>query len=1125
MGLQEVVGFDGWGNPYTGSVCSTYSNYITPKMLRIDLESGGETSDGTIPLGCGVSDVEKTFNITVQYPTDDGYVAYNAVTFDFYQGSKAEFKAITNDAGTLYLEKALDHFRQKYPNYVHTGGALPTDYDATYTQEMHDLIVQYMGTDAGKLTLLATTQFYHHFYSSEAGEKKFAAIPVKREVEAERYICSPLEFAFDVQGNAGAPVMELGFGDVEYPAGYDKRVVRVGLEQLNKMKDDGYKLHIPVSKYQNKGRVLNGKKLYFGGGNLTFSHTELTVSATNDPTVTPGAKVADIEQDGANGAYVSTSRMYIPLDFSDCKVDFHEGYYYEVSTSYMDEEDNPDNPCASDLYIVFKVVPEFVTWNAHEIGTSSLYSGNWYDDKNWQRSTRAELYKDGVSGSQNTATAGHPSGYQDNDEISTLLDPNAERPGFVPMKFTYVTLLGNNHSPSMINEDYGGKIPGTPQNGGSMISPTNDLASDTSPSVGSSAYLDDKFIRYDMLVRYGTHDKGGEGCFGHQTMSNSGGSWGWNPFDTDMTSFNENNKTYDCEKFYGNVCKEIYFKPGAELRLQQRLKYEKAWVEEELEPNKWYLMSTPLKGTYAGDMYVPATAKTDYSQAGTPSVTGRQVTEAFQDITFDKSKGYSRTQYPFYQHSWGLKSSKVYTKTDDVRGKEYSAYLKFSTVSSNLLEWSHTYNDVQVPYNNYSGFAIRANRKTTDKALIRLPKADTHYDYYDWTDTSSEPAAGTTVKNVTKGDDVYGRLVFDNKDHEAGGYTSEDMEEWDIPLSRLQAQGTDEEGYTYYLVGNPFMASIDMGKFFGYQDGSTYYSYNEKLSPIYYIYKNGAAKPVDATAEITAENKSERIIRPLQAFIVKCKADGAPENIVFNRWAITDGNYTDPTQYVPKGSQSGGNNPSGGTRALTLKAANGQGSSTASVNLSEAASDGYAAEEDATTLFDSNLSDVPVVYTVAGNKAVSIDTRSAIDIVPFGVACVASNELVSVKLSWSEERGVNRLYVLDAVTGEMTEVTDGQSVSVQPNDYGRYFLTTRGDLTAIREATAKGIVVSVRNKMVTVRSSEPLTTVRVMTTGGNVVSSLSNCGTEASIPMAIGGVYLVEAQTANNKKTMKVMVK
>lgn len=77
------------------------------------------------------------------------------------------------------------------------------------------------------------------------------------------------------------------------------------------------------------------------------------------------------------------------------------------------------------------------------------------------------------------------------------------------------------------------------------------------------------------------------------------------------------------------------------------------------------------------------------------------MTEAFQDITFDKSKGYSRTQYPFYQRSWGLQSSKVYTKTDDVRGNEYSeysAYLKFPTqISSDVVEWSHTYNNVQVP--------------------------------------------------------------------------------------------------------------------------------------------------------------------------------------------------------------------------------------------------------------------------------------------------------------------------------------------------------------------------------------------------------------------------------------------
>jgi len=1097
MGATEVVGFHGWGNPYLGSVCSTYSNYIMPKVLRIDLESGGETNDGTIPLGCGVSDVEKTFNITVQYPTDDGYVPYNTVKFDFYQGSKAEFKAIKD--GDLYLEKALDHFRQKYPNYVHTDGELPSTYDEVYTKEMHDLIVENMGTEPGKLTLLSTTQFYHHFYASEAGEVKFAAIPVNREVEGERYICSPLEFVFDVQRNAGAPVMEIGFGDVTYPTGYDKRVVRVGIEQLNKMKTEGYKLHIPVARYQNKGNVLNGKKLYFGGGSLTFSHTELTVSETNDPTVTLNAKVADIETDGANGAYVSTDRMYVPLDFSNCAIEFHEGYYYEVSTSYMDEDDDASNPCVGDLYIVFKVVPEFVTWDAKEIGTSELFSGNWYDDKNWKRSGRTELYKGEVTTAptaDNHATAGHPNGYKNNEEINSLLTTS---PGFVPMKFTYVTLLGNNHSPSMINENYGGKVAGTPQTGGDLISPTNDLASDTSPSVGSSAYLDDKFIRYDMLVRYGTHANGGEGCFGHQTMSNSGGSWGWNTFDP--ASFTENAEVYDVEKFYGNICKEIYFKPGAELRLQQRLTYEKAWVEKEMEPGKWYLMSTPLKSTYAGDMYVP-TSMTDVTDD--TSVKGRQVTEAFQPITFS-TPTYSRTKYPIYQRAWGLQNTKVYTKTDDIRKPYYSADLKFPTLTSNLVEWSHTFNDVQVPYNNFSGFAIRAHKKSqTDNALIRLPKADTQYDYYQW--DGHQPASGA-VASQTVGKANAGRFVFD--------YESGDQEQWTIPLINLQAQGTDEDGNNYYLVGNPFMASIDMGKFFGYDDNGTYYSYNPKLDPVYYTYEAGVLQTVNATT-------AAGIIRPMQAFIVKCKESDKPENIIFNRWAITDGNYTAPTLYVPENGS--GNN---GARQfnISLRADNNRGGSTVSVVIDEESSVGYADSEDAMTLFDSNLSDVPTVFTMANGRALSIDKRPALDVVPFGVACASSDEAVTMTIEGTDALE-GSLYVIDAVTKESTEVGDGSTFTVQPNDYGRYFLSFKGNLTGIeKNDVQKGIVVSVRGKEVTVTSSDDIRLVRALSLNGATMYQDGACGTSTTFTLA-GGVYIIRVENlAGEQQIVKIVVK
>jgi hypothetical protein len=187
------------------------------------------------------------------------------------------------------------------------------------------------------------------------------------------------------------------------------------------------------------------------------------------------------------------------------------------------------------------------------------------------------------------------------------------------------------------------------------------------------------------------------------------------------------------------------------------------------------------------------------------------------------------------------------------------------------------------------------------------------------------------------------------------------------------------------------------------------------------------------------------------------------------------------------------------------------------------ASADYVGGEDVETLFDSNLSDVPMVYTVAGSRAVSIDNRPSLDIVPFGVSCAASDELVEVSLSGTDVvEGI--LYIIDAVTGSMTEVRNGCSVMVQPNDYGRYFLTTNGGVTSMKTIGMSGIVVSVRGKLVTVKSDSQLQNVRVLTAGGTVVDEMANCGTEVSFTVN-DGVYIVDAETDNDRKTVKVMAK
>lgn len=112
-----------------------------------------------------------------------------------------------------------------------------------------------------------------------------------------------------------------------------------------------------------------------------------------------------------------------------------------------------------------------------------------------------------------------------------------------------------------------------------------------------------------------------------------------------------------CEKFYGNTCLQIYFKPQGELRDQCYLVYDKAWVEKELEPNKWYTMASPLQYIYAGDMYVPAS-------------NGRQETKAFTDIKFDTNVN-SRSKYPIYQRAWMKSDVKEISPKGDYSASHY----------------------------------------------------------------------------------------------------------------------------------------------------------------------------------------------------------------------------------------------------------------------------------------------------------------------------------------------------------------------------------------------------------------------------------------------------------------------
>ena len=1111
-----------WADP--NNACEVYSNFFLPKKTFVNfLDNEYDVVSQTVNSACGQSTAPIEYYIQANYPDENEPSGFKSlplgeehdktdkgVLFDFYLGAKAELTAKIYSGNTVSLLDALQAYRaweRTLPAPESYSTELRDAY-ATVNSTYHGIINKAINTD--KLLLLRASNKLDYELTKET--TSFWAVPVNTSYtfDATPYaLCNYIPFTFTLKSGSGGPELVLGFDDVDYASAGTKRVLRVGLEQLNKMRTQGYILHIPVNMFKDKYGTTAGKVYLASDSYLTISAVDKDLSptdpATTDPTLpavgTRFAKVVPI-----NGTdprpWVDKDHMYLALDLSgsNCAIDFHEGYQYEVGTIFYDAEDEGSlgTACIGDLFMVIKVVPEFVTWKAQNvddnghptIATTDYWSANWYNDGNWHRSTRADLYKDTKGSAQNTATAGHPGGYEDNGEGDLGSLTLGNNPGFVPMKFTYVTLPTGNHAPSLINEPrVVGVGKGARRQGGGFLDLTRTtLLTDRSPNANTDGMsLSERHnskptenIYYDMLVRYGEYKTGynpekhfGEGCFGHRYQKPDG-TWDDQGVQ-DLTA-----KVFDVEKFQGNVCREIYFKPGAELLRPHRLQYEKAWVEMELDANKWYLVSVPMKNTYAGDMYVP-TSMTDVASEKT--VSGRQVTEAFQPITFNTTN-YSRTRYPIYQRSWGMNNGMVYVKENDIRANSYSANLSYSTVSTSLAEWGHTFNDVQVPYNTLTAFAIRAHKKNqTDKTLIRLPKADTSYDYYDWDGANPAPAAGVGIKTVSK-TDIY-KLVSDYQDD-----TDTETTPLEFNISAMQQQGD------YVLVGNPFMVSLDMKKFF---------DYNTDLSTAgYWTYEDGVAKAYDipSTAKTT-------VIKPLQAFFVK---KGTATKVTFNKEMQIDGNFPTPLVWPPSGS----------ARRLFFSAACDRGSSMATVVKSDEASADFASGEDVETLFDSNLADVPMVYTVAGGQAVSINQMPELSAVSFGVTC-SSDEAVEVTLSGLDVVG-DSAFVFDALTGEVTEVGEGSTYAVQPNDYGRYYLTSTRPSPLAGQSPTNSLVVSVRGQQVTVRTAdENIGSVRVSDLNGQTVLSLTDCGSSCQFQLS-RGVYVIDVQCASERKTVKVIV-
>ena len=644
--------------------------------------------------------------------------------------------------------------------------------------------------------------------------------------------------------------------------------------------------------------------------------------------------------------------------------------------------------------------------------------------------------------------------------------------GYVPMKFTKVTIpdLSGLYFPSL---------------GYIAYQKSTGIATKLSNAKGDAATTN---IQYDMLAQW----------------------------DANAESHGVNaDGNLECEPFYGNTCDQIYFKPGGELLNQCYLIYNKAWVEKEMKPNTWYALTSPLQDIYAGDIYVPAAS-------------GRQESEAFEPITFSASVN-NRITSPVYQRSWDDASALEVTLGGNYSAYDYSGTdisFEHQSLSALSAHWSHIYNKVDRKYHPLEGVAIKMGDKYTvgnsgtsagssassgaaSDVLLRLPKADTQYTYVSASQQQSSLSPSVDKKNA------YRLVVNADAQENALGKMSYSL----VKLS---------DGNNYYLVGNPYMATLSMYKFL---------KANPSLQSSFYVYENGVLKLYDKLdmSTTTYESKNDVKISPMQSFFVRLKNDGQSASQLNFTSAMT----VDREVFggVKTASDEGQDQVS-----LTLTAASASGySSRSKVVLDANASEDYDEAEDAQLLYDAQLKEVPVVYTVAGDEAVALNSLPSIDWMPLGVVGASSGvesgdagssaNSASVLLAID---GVSRLssplYLYDAATRKYQEIKDGEEVKVQANEHGRYFLTQTRSTTGIEDVEMGESDVKIyspsRGLIVVSKVSAPLLNkVEVYTLDGRLVASRRAEGAASvSIPVVSTAspqeVYIIKVSMQDTQATI-----
>lgn len=607
---------------------------------------------------------------------------------------------------------------------------------------------------------------------------------------------------------------------------------------------------------------------------------------------------------------------------------------------------------------------------------------------------------------------------------------------FMPMKFTKVTVAN--------------------QNDKGKVYPNLDEISYRSNGIASSTKM--KSFAYDFVAKWSDTADGSD----------------------------NGNGTFSCEKWAGNFCDQIYFKPEAELLYANYLTYNKAYVEKELTPNTWSIMSSPLQQTYAGDLYVPKN-------------NGQEMSEAFKPITYQEGVN-DRSAYPVYQRSWDGDAKEIVDNTKFYKANEDGTVTE--TTDNDFFftsgYWSHVYNKVDEQYTKGQAFAVKAGDKYTAgaqganaTAVIRLPKADTQFSYYD--SESNKPVNVTVPRDANS----YRMLLGDV----AGDKT--------MAMTQPLKENLHSEN-RYHLVGNPYTSSLSMYRFL---------KANPAFENSIWTLDNGKVTAYTLALDEAYDKKTDVLVSPTQAFFVKLKTGESATEATFNASMLINKDVT-------PGEKALVIRPT-----LTLTTTDGVRNSESKLIVNDDASRDYVEGEDVEMLGEGNIAEIAQVYSVAGSQAVALNASDDINWMPVGVVAPKSKD-IDVNISLNSKMLIkmnnegSQLFLFDATTKTFSEIKDGMTVKMMANDHGRYYITNQSSLNTTDINTIECFSPTENTIVVATLKGDMKRVVVYDISGALVTSNHSVNGGRCQLNVPKAGIYVVKATTKEDRtETFKIVVR